>query len=125
MPASIASPGRAPAPETRKSSKARSGTPCSSRHLLHLDGRPIPRSTLRSRFRRASIDAGIDPAIEHPGLTRNAVIAYLLSKGESAYLVAKLVGHKDIRTTLRYAQRDQPVAELRQLADRLDASREA
>ncbi|QQR75235.1 MAG: site-specific integrase [Holophagales bacterium] len=100
---SLASPGQAPAPETRESSKARSGTPCSSRHLLHLDGRPIPRSTLRSRFRRASIDAGIDPEIEHPGLTRNAVIAYLLSKGESAYLVAKLVGHKDIRTTLRYA----------------------
>lgn len=93
--------------------------------LLHLNGRPIAKSTLRSRFRRASIDAGIDPAIEHPGLTRNAVIAYLLSKGESAYLVAKLVGHKDIRTTLRYAQRDQPVDELRQLADRLDASREA
>lgn len=92
--------------------------------LLHLEGRPIGKTSLRSRFRRASIDAGIDPAIEHPGLTRNAVIAFLLSKGESAYLVAKLVGHKDIRTTMRYAQQDQPVAELRQLADRLDESRE-
>ena len=92
--------------------------------LLHLDGRPLGKTSLRCRFRRASRVAGVEPPIEHPGLTRNGVISYLLSQGESAYLVAKLVGHQDIRTTLGYARRDQPMAELRQLADRLDASRE-
>lgn len=92
-------------------------------HLLHLNGRPLGKTTLRSRFRRASKVANIDPPIEHPGLTRNGVIAYLLAQGESAYLVAKLVGHSDIRTTLGYAKKDQPVAELRQLAERLDSSR--
>lgn len=89
--------------------------------LLHLDGRPLGKTSLRARFRRASRAAGIEPAIEHPGLTRNAVIAHLLAQGESAYLVAKLVGHADLRTTLGYARAAQPLEELRQLTERLGA----
>lgn len=87
--------------------------------LFHLDGRALTRTSLRARFRRASREAGIEPPIEYAGLTRNAAIAHLLAAGESAYLVAKLVGHADLRTTMAYARAAQPVEELRGLTDRL------
>ena len=92
--------------------------------LFHVDGRPIRATTLRSRFLHASKAAGISPPIAYPGLTRNAVIATLLAAGAPPYLVSKLVGHADLRTTLDYARRANPTDELRGIADQLDALRE-
>lgn len=93
------------------------------RSVFHLDGRLLRRESLRRPFREASRRAGIHPPIQAIGLTRNAVAAHLLERGESPYLVAALLGHADVRTTMGYVKRHRPAEALRATVRSLEASR--
>lgn len=93
------------------------------RTVFHLDGRLLRRESLRRPFREASRRAGISPPIQAIGLARNAVAAHLLDRGETPYLVAALLGHADLRTTMGYVQRHRPVEPLRATVRSLEASR--
>lgn len=71
----------------------------------------------RSRLKRLLAAAGIEPAPGSPlHAFRRGFIQRGLDDGASLADVSQLVGHQDVRTTMRYARRDE---------DRLDALYEA
>jgi len=69
---------------------------------------PIHVSTLQRAVRNAAADAGLDPGISCHVL-RHSFATHLLERGVDVRAVQKLLGHKDVRTTMLYLKVAQPI----------------
>lgn len=69
--------------------------------FLSSNGTKINRHNLWRAFRKVLDDAGIQDFTFHD--LRHTFATRLVQRGEDIYKVAKLMGHKDIRMTQRYA----------------------
>ncbi len=69
--------------------------------LTSPEGRPLDPSNLRRAFKKACEKAGIKNLRIHD--LRHTYGTRLAQAGVDLYTISKLLGHKDIRTTQRYA----------------------
>lgn len=69
--------------------------------FLGADKKPIEVEALRSAFRRAVVDAGL-PGLRFHDL-RHSAASFMVQGGVSLFEVQKVLGHRDIRMTQRYA----------------------
>lgn len=68
--------------------------------LRDADGQPLPKRTLQWQFRRALQEAGITGFRFHD--LRHTCASWMAMAGEDVRKIMEVLGHKDIRMTMRY-----------------------
>ena len=86
-----------------------------SRVFVDEEGKPLPSRTLQWQFKKALAEAKIERFVFHD--LRHTCASWMAMAGVPILTIKEILGHKDIRMTLRYAHLspDQRVDAVRQL----------
>ncbi len=68
--------------------------------LRDAEGQPLPKRTLQGQFRKALKEAGIANFRFHD--LRHTCASWMAMAGEDPRVIMDVLGHKDIRMTMRY-----------------------
>lgn len=77
-------------------------------YVFEKDGEPIKQDYVIHNFKKYVIKAGINDKLNFHSL-RHSFASWLVQKGTSIYVVSKLLGHSDIKTTEIYAHLENSV----------------
>lgn len=71
-------------------------------YVFTFSSQNIKKNNLEHRFKRAILKAGLDKKLHFHSL-RHTFASWLVQRGESIYIVSKLLGHRSIKTTQIYS----------------------